>query len=343
MPDHQDTVPDIALPFSWDRYIGLLIAARGSLSEVARCLLERAPPAARPGDPLTVERGLRRLRDRPGSPPGDKYGRLLLRCFGLPALIAAHARQLGQYHSRLSDLPIPVRREQLHAFDLPPLTESPAAAWIHLALASLAHRDGDLPLTRRRADLARLALPGAPPEARIEWLLLRARLCADAGDCADAAAALDQAGALLDAAPDTADTDDRACYRARLLDQRAWLCSRRWREDPGVLSEAAALYAAIPDPDAPGAPTLPPFTGFRRAHGLAWCRWRMGGPGCHTAALDLARAAARHAGDGGLLRLRCMSLRLQAHITQDAGQDAAPLWRRVAQIAERLGDIGLRQ
>lgn len=284
------------MALTWGQYTELLISERGGLAELARCLMELAPTGL-PDDPQTIERGIRRLRAR-GHLPGEKYGRLLIRCMGIPSPIAAQARQLGQYHSRLSDLPVPTRRDQLRLWDRPPISESPLAAWIHIGLASLAHRSLDAAIIDRRLALARLVVRAAGPDAGLELALMEARLLSDRKERQQAMARLDEAQALLG---DTAlTTDDAACYFARFQDQRAYLTTRTGARDRAVLTEALALYRSIPLEDAP------PFAAFRRAHGEGWCLWRSGQP---EAGLHHARLAAQHAGDGGLIRMRISTLR----------------------------------
>ncbi len=311
------------LSFTWGQYVAQLTAERGGLAELARCLVEVAPASARlSDDPQTIERGLRRLRNL-GSAPGGRYGRLLIRCFGIPGSITTWARRLGQYHSRLADLPIAVRREQLRLWDRPPISEAPAAIWVHLALASLALRTRDGAQVEARMDLARLGLRRAEPPARVELALLEARLAADRGALEDAGDHLDTAEHTL---PDLG-REDAACVHARLLDQRAFLAVRGWRDAPGCLDDALALYDRIPTDG-------PPFARFRRAHGRAWCLWRQGD---RSAALSESRLAARHAGDGGLVRMRVLALTLQGHILRPEPAGAA-VWIRARQMAEALGD-----
>lgn len=303
----------LPLSVSWGDLVDLLAAERGSLAELARCLQDSAPPAASlSDDPLTVERGLRRLRRR-GHSSGDKYGRLLLRAFGLPGTMLAWARMLGQYHSRLSDLSVPVRHDQLRLWDRPPISESRAAAWIHLGLASLAHRRRDRQQVVHRMALASRVVARAEPAAALEHRLFEARLASDA------AALLDQAASELDAIEDR---HDRACYHARIQDQRAYRAARQgagWREG---MCAAQRLYASIPEGG-------PPFAAFRRAHGLAWCGWRLGEPG----ALRQAERAVEAAGDGGLLRFRCMALLLLGHVGGEPGA-----FDRAEAIADGLRD-----
>lgn len=306
----------LPLSVSWSDLVDLLAAERGSLAELARSLQDVAPASsAISDDPTTVERGLRRLRRR-GHAPGDKYGRLLLRAFGIPASVASWARMLGQYHSRLSDLSVPVRRDQLRLWDRPPISESRSAIWIHLGVASLAHRLQDPDQIGHRMALAAKLLAHAPPAAQLEHTLFEARLSPDSE------ALLTSAEVLLSAiAPD----DDRACYRARILDQRAYRAARSGADWRAGMEASRALYASIP---ADG----PPFAAFRRAHGLAWCGWRLGQPD----AIVQARLAVEAAGDGGLLRFRCMALSLLGRV---GGQDDA--FARALAIARSLHDAEL--
>ncbi|MEO0604710.1 MAG: hypothetical protein AAF211_24975 [Myxococcota bacterium] len=312
-----ETVATSLLPLSvsWRDLVDRLAAEHGSLAELARTVLDHAPASARlSGDPSTVERGLRRLRDR-GHAPGDKYGRVLLRLFGVPASMAAWARALGQYHSRLSDLSVPVRRDQLRLWDRPPIAESPVAVWIHLGLATVAHRADDAEQVRHRLELARKAgLARAEPAARLEALLFEARLAE--------LPSFQGAQALVEAIEDA---DDRACYVARWLDQRAYRAARSGSVDDRI-DRAQRLYEQIPLEG-------PPFVQFRRAHGLAWCAWRAGN---QDAAVAWAQRAVSAAGDGGLLRFRVMALKLLGHVTKQPEP-----FERALSIARALGDEAL--
>lgn len=305
------------LSLTWADLVDRLVEERGSLAEVVRVLYE-VHPGGLASDPSTVERGLRRLRGR-ATRPGDTYGRLLLRHFGLPADIVVWARALGTYHGPLLDLPMPLRREQLRLWDRPPLLESRHAAWIHLALASLAHGDGRLADTDRRLVLARLGARRAGPDAELELALFTARRRRDAGDDAAADELLASCPPLFDAV----DEPHRSCFRARWLDQRAYGLSRDWRVHPEQLHRAAELLEQI---DSGGVP----FVAYRHHHGLAWVRWRQG-DGARGA--THARAAIEVAGDGGLLRLRAASLSLLARIEPGS---AAVLRSRAAAILGRL-------
>lgn len=288
---------------TWADLVDQLAAELGGLAALARHLLDIAPEAlALSPDPLTIERGLRRLRRRAHAEP-NKYGLLLLRGLGIPRPFAAWAKDLGQYHSRCSDLPLDRRRDQLRLWNCPPTSASRSAIWIHLGLATIANDRGDAETRDHHLQIAEDQARHAEAAARTELALFQAVVAFDRGDRAAAAGELDRAEAGLEDLPDP---DERADYQARLLDQRAYQLARGWREDPQRLTLALAVYDQIPI-----GPEAPPFAAFRREHGRAWCLWRRGD---EEAALDASRSAARHAGDGGLLRFRGMALALQMDI-----------------------------
>jgi hypothetical protein len=309
--------------FAWAQLVDHLAREAGGLSELSRHLQDVAPASAGlSDDPMTVERGLRRLRTRSHA-EGNKYGRLLLRCYGLPGSVSAWAKEMGQYHSRSSDLPVALRADQLRLWDRPPVAESLDAVWVHLGLAMLAHRKLDLERTKRRASLAQETLSDARPAAAVELLLLQARLASDI-DTDDANRILADTRSALDR---LTDPGDKACYAARWLDQRAYQANRGWRQDPWRLTAGLALYDQIPE-DSPL-----PFVRFRRAHGRAFCLWKLRHPG----ALHVARTAVTHAGDGGFIRFRIMALSLQAHI-EPAGPARTALIDRAMGMAASVGD-----
>ncbi|WP_117208357.1 tetratricopeptide repeat protein [Allorhizocola rhizosphaerae] len=292
---------------TWGRYVQRLADEHGGWTALTHLLMRRAGPSAGlPEDPGSVERGLRRLRSR-GNAPGGQYGQWLLEHFGVPRPLDETARWMGQYHSRFSDLPLSMCEAQLRLWDRPPISESPAACWIRLGLASIAMRRGDIDTARLRLhDVGEL-----PPAARIEADLLHARL----GD----REALSRARAQIAVLP--RDTD-RDCYHARWADQRAYQLARDARYAAG-----ARFYRSI-DPDSPAA-----FALFRRHHGLAYCHWKLGDP---DRAAEHAEAALDHAGDAGLLRLRVMALRLLAHIRPGEAARFAQRADRIAQELEHL-------
>lgn len=319
-------VAHVADAFTWREYVHALRDELGGWVDLAEALEDRAPDEV-PEGPDSVIKGLKRLARR-SHQPGGRYGDLLLRVFGLPPSIRVWGRLMGQYHSRFADLPVGLRREQLLRWDRPPVSGSPAAAWVHLGLASLAHRDRDLVEANRRLSLAAdVRKPEAA--AQLEHALLTARIASDEGRPDDEAEAVRRAESLQ--AHDGLTRMDRLCYQARIADQRAYRVSRRWRSDPSALAEALALYEGIPFED------VPPFVAFRREVGIAWCLWRQGDP---DTALDRARRAHDHAGDGGFVRLRVMALNLMAGIGNEATN--GPLRTRARALAEALEDVDLR-
>ena len=314
----------LPLAWTWADVVDLHIAERGSLAELARTLQDVAPDSAGLSpDTMTVERGLRRLRKR-GNREGNRYGRLVLRCLGLPTSMSTWVREMGQYHSRCSDLPIPLKRDQLHRWDCPPLTESLAAIWVHVGLASIAHQLRDAPLRDQRLKLATHLKPRVATAAQLEVLLLSALVASDADDLQAARLHLGEARDLLLASPPPG--DDRAGYLARLHDQEAYLLTHAHRDDPERLHRALALYDAIP--------SVTPFAAFRREHGRAWCLWRLDR---RDEALAAAVIACQQAGDGGFVRFRVLTLGLRAHIL-GPGPEALAALARAEAMADRLGD-----
>ncbi|MCF2531798.1 hypothetical protein [Yinghuangia soli] len=284
---------------TWQRYLDHVTNEHGGWTALTHTLMRRAGPwAGLPLDPGTIERGLRRLRSR-GNASGGQYGRWLLEYFGVPQPLEETARWMGQYHGRFADLPLSLREAQLWLWDRPPITESPAACWIHLGLASVAMRRRDPRAAGLRlaqaADTARV-----DPAAHVESTLLEARLESDAGRAGHADQALARARSQIARLPQGGERD---CYHARWADQRAFLLIHGGPQPR--LSAAARLYRSI-DVRSPAA-----FARFRRDHGLAYCHWRLGD---RDRASRHARAAAEHAGDAGLLRFRVMALQLLARV-----------------------------
>lgn len=329
VPVHETGHPDaghIVDAFTWREYVHALRSDLGGWTALANALQDRAEGEL-VEDPESVITGLKRLA-RSGQGPGGKYGALLLRTFGLPPNIARWGRLMGQYHGRFADLPVGLRREQLLRWDRPPVSESPAAMWVHIGLASVALRDRDLAEAKRRVLLAS-EVRRPEVEARIEYELLVARVASEDGSAAAEAAALDAAEASL-GSPALSD-GDRLCYLARLLDQRAYRASRGWRADTTQLRDALALYERIPEVPAP------PFVAFRRALGRAWCLWRLGE---EEEARAEARAACDHAGDGGLVRFRVMGLNLLAQVSGDT-PEARDARARAENLTLALDDADL--
>jgi hypothetical protein len=329
--------------FDWADYVDWLTSTTGSLAAVADRLC-----AARgyKEDVGSIERALRRLRTR-GTQSGGTWGTRAIALFGLPTAIDERVRQLGQYHSRLAELPVSMCEDLVRVWDKPPITESRAGrAWLAVARASIAVRlakldDAIAIVDRARADLASTSHSNAtsnetgvvatPLAARIEALLIRAYV-ASRTNLAAVPALLDDATRLVDALD--ADTrasgardgsvraqpalaHDRVCLRARLADHRAYELNQR-----GDHEAAEAIYRAMPDEG-------PTFARTRRANGIAYARWRRGADD----AAQFALAAIEHAGDGGHLRGRAMALRNYARIANDANAQA-----RAVAIAQHLED-----
>jgi hypothetical protein len=142
-------------------------------------------------------------------------------------------------------------------------------------------------------------------------------------------AAREQVPALLEEAEhqlatSTIDLADRACFEARLVDQRAFIDNQKHTREGH--ERALARYRTLPSVD------VHPFASYRREAGLAYCQHALGDV---QTSLRHAQAAVRHAGDGGFVRLRVMGLLLEARILGDEGK--ATLERAHA-IALRLAD-----
>ncbi|WP_437506203.1 hypothetical protein [Sorangium sp. So ce1099] len=119
----------------------------------------------------------------------------------------------------------------------------------------------------------------------------------------------------------------RACLHARWIDQRAFQLNHPSPGEEPDWGGALALYASISAED------IHPFVSYRRDAGLAYGRWKLSE---RAAAIALAEAACRHAGDSGFIRLRAMALLLLARILGDEAGAAARA--RAIQIARRLED-----
>jgi hypothetical protein len=311
-----DQAPPVG--FTWDDYVAGLVSQAGSLTAVAERL---AATRSYEDDVGSIERALRRLRAR-GLRPGGKWGQALLMVFGLPTTVTARLRWMAAYHSRFSDLPVALCEDLVRLWDHPPTTERrESRGWLALARTSLALRRNDLPAASELLERAAAELgASAPVEARIEAALVRAFI-ASKREPARVPELLAQVEPLLES---VRSEDDRACLRVRWVDQRAYDLNRG-RDEAADPSAAEALYRQVPEADAP------PFVLCRRANGLAYARWKQG----HVdEAAGLAREAARHAGDGGHVRLRVMALSLLARI--DPRETASH--QRALEMSERLED-----
>lgn len=308
--------------FSWRTFVDSVAAERGSLAQAAALLAERRGFTE---DIESVERGLRRLRER-GGRDGGVWGQRALRCFGLPRGVTDRIRWMGQYHSRFTDLPASVAEELLRPWDRPPISESPARIWLLLARAGLS--------LRRREDPAAVLQQAARVDeqaetaARVELALVQA-FAFGRTDPVAAGKALDRAGDLIHSAANTLAPDDHACLFARYIDQRAYPLNKPMEGAPDH-DAALQLYLQIPTHG-------PAFARCRRENGLGHTRLRLGQ---RNAALEHARASVQASGDSGSLRMRAMALKLLASASE--GDAASLALDRARAIAEVLEDEALR-
>lgn len=291
------------------------MASHGTLAAVAERLAEARSHTE---SVQTIERGLRRLRAR-GQHDGGTWGRRVLRGFGIPGDIEGRVRWMGHYHSRFNDLPRSICLDLLRPWRRPPISESPARAWVWLGLTSVALRDRAL--EEGEACLVNAESVASGP-ARAEALLVRAfiegRRRPQRVD-----GLLDAAEAQIVALPDD---EDRACLWARLIDQRGYELNVRRKEHDA----ARALYAGLPTEG-------PPFALVRRHNGLGWCALVQGD---RDGAVAHAHTSVSHSGDAGSLRLRVMALNLLARAL--GGGEGAAVRARALAIAQRLEDEALR-
>jgi hypothetical protein len=309
---------------TWAAYIDWLVDGHGSLAGAAARL---AALRGYVDDAESIERALRRLRGR-GDRPGGVWGERALAAFGLPAAASERLRWMGSYHARFTDLPVAVCLDLLRAWDRPPVNEGASAhVWLALAHASCALRAADVDGGSAHLARARAASGRAEPAARAELLLAEAFVASRRDP--------DAVPGLLAAVAPLLDQDmpehDRACLRARWIDQRAYELNHARGGLPPDHAGAEELYWSLPDDGAP------PFARCRRANGLAYARWRFGDP---EAGAAHARAAADHAGDGGHVRLRAMAHTMLARIV--GGAEGAEARRRAVAIASWLDDEQLR-
>jgi hypothetical protein len=307
--------------FDWAAFVDEVIAERGSLAGAAQYLAERRNFTE---DVASVERGLRRLRER-GNKDGGVWGQRALRGFGLPAAIGDRIRWMGQYHTRFTDLPASLCDELLRPWDRPPVSATPARIWLLLGHASLA--------LRRRQDVhalleqAGLLVAHAELAAKIELALVET-FAWGRSDPPLARAALDRARQLLEIRDEPMSDHDRACLFARFIDQVAYPLNK---PGSGAASHeaAASLYEQIP---ADG----PLFARCRRENGLGWTRLQLGE---RERARVHALASVQAAGDSGSLRLRAMALNLLANASE--GDEAREAKARARAIAQQLEDEAL--
>lgn len=314
--------------WGWREYLAALVEAHGTLTAVAWKLIERGEG---PDDVASVERALRRLRERAGR-EGGVWGQRVLRRFGVPRAIEDRLRWMGLYHSPFNDLPIALCEDQLRLWDQPPVSVSRARVWIELAAASVALRKRAFDDARGKLAAAAKTLSLPDPQAaglvdaRVETALSSAYLESRSGTAELVQAYLQQAERPLSAAGSALSASDRACFQARLVDQQAFRCNQA-----GDYAAALALYRSLPTAD------VHPFASYRREAGLAFGCLQLGD---RPQARQHALAACEQAGDGGYTRLRVMALLMLARV-EDA-PTAAAIRDRAEAIATRLGDEELQ-
>lgn len=313
-----------AAAFSWAEYVAWVVERHGSLAAAAERL---AAHRGYKDDAASIERALRRLRAR-GQRDGGTWGARALAAFGLPEAVDARARWMGMYHSRFTDLPVPLCQDLVRLWDRPPVSDSPAGAvWLALAHASCALRGSSSAGAEPHVRRARASARHAPPEARAELLLVEAFM-ASRGDLARVPPLLAEVEPLLG---EPMPAHDRACLFARWIDHRGYELNKARPGRAPDPAGAEALYRLIPTDGAP------PFALCRRASGLAYARWKQG---FLDEGAALAREAVRHAGDGGHLRLRAMALTMVARIV--GGEEGVGARGRALAIAASLEDEALR-
>lgn len=314
--------------FSWESLVLAFVEDCGGWAALTDELIRRSRGASDlPSDAQVVEKGLRRLAKRQHK-TGGQYGRWMLRYFGIPPSLERWAEWIGQFHSRFTDLPTSLRFEQLSLWDRPPVTESRLAAWVHVGMSSVLlgmQREED---AVRRLEFATATAEVAGVACRIEVALLRAKLLTDAGDRATARSMFQAVERWL-ADPGLSE-DTRASYRARLVGQRAYHCTRPESGAAPDLETAQSLFESISDE-----PFIP-FVAFRKCNGLAYCHWQKGDL---VQGVAFARLAEQHAGDGGFVRFRVMALNLLARMLP--GEDGAAVRRRAEVLSRLLEDEDL--
>ncbi|HSO41014.1 MAG TPA: hypothetical protein VLT33_51165 [Labilithrix sp.] len=309
--------------FTWGDLLEDLVAREGTLTAVAEKL---AAAGKWEEDVGSVERALRRLRGR-GQKAGGKWGTRALAVFGLPGSVRARLRWMGAYHSRFTDLPVSVCDDLVRLWDHPPTTERREdRVWLALARATIALRGNDFIAAKAELDRAERDLTVAPEAAKIEAALVLGFIASRAAP-EDVAALLARVPPLMKRVPEG---DERACLHARYIDQRAYALGTK-DDDDAVGAERESMYRQIPTENAP------PFALCRRANGLAYALWKQGKK---EEAAAHAREAARHAGDGGHVRMRAMALAMLARI--ERGPEGEEARQRATEISRRLEDETLK-
>ncbi len=328
MAESLSTGEEPSVGFDWGMLVGYHSTVLGGLTALADELVRRVGVTSTEAlDLEAAKRGLRRLEGR-GNRDGGQYGRWLLRLFGMPPDVVRRLRYVAQYHSRFSDLPDEIRREQVMIWQRPPVTDSNLIAWVWLALASIELRAERAALCRNLIVAARQKATPAGATAMMEIDLLDARQVTDMGQWAEAEALLDRVDDALAAGIDEA--EDALCYRVRVNAQRAFVITHRDR-GPEAYRRAQELFHAVADDSGI------PFVDYRRTAGLAHCAWKLGDA---VAARKLAFKAAEHAGDGGFVRFRAMAYNMLARMHE--GVDAVAYRDRADRLARSIGDLHIR-
>ncbi len=310
--------------FSWGDHVQWLVEKFGSLSALAQKLSALRGYAE---DIETIERALRRLRTR-GQRDGGTWGTRVLAAFGLPEGVDKRTRWMGAYHSRFTDLPLPVCQDLVRLWDRPPVSDAPASAvWLALAHATCALRGDDRDAAEKHLRAGRAVMAKGPPEARAELMLAEGFVLSRT----DPSRVPSILAAVETVFKEEMVPDDKACLYARWIDQLAYEKNRSRDKKPPDYAGAERLYQTIPVEGAP------PFALCRRANGLAFSRWKQG---FREEGEALARAACEHAGDGGHLRLRAMALNMFARIA--GGEEGENARKRALAIAAALEDEALQ-
>ncbi len=298
-------------PFDWGDFVTWLTETHGSLAAIADLLARDRGYAE---DTETIARALRRLRKKRGG-DGGVWGRRALTRFGLSSAVESRLRFFAHYHSRFTDLPVPLADDLLRFWDRPPIANTNARVFLLLGRATTTLRRGEDP----RDLLDQITrVTSCPPEAIAEHALIEAYVVSRSDEDATARW-LDKAADAIQA---TSPSPDRDCLHARLIDQRAYPLNRVARDHEG----AKKLYEEIPDDAAPFALT-------RKHNGLGWTLYKLGE---REHAEEHARRSLAIAGDAGSRRLRAMALRLLARVTKDDRY-----LKRAQAIANALEDTAL--
>ncbi|MCZ7678764.1 MAG: hypothetical protein M5U28_08340 [Sandaracinaceae bacterium] len=309
----------------WADVVGALVREHGGWTALAEELVRRGKGAFElPRDLGSIERGLRRLsgRGQREGRPVRPLARALLRHAGRHRALALVARPVPP--PLRGPAGVDARASSSSGIDRRCATRRPGpgstSAWPRWPCAG--DRAGvDARLARAASKLGR-----ASAALRLEHGLFAARIASEDGDRAAEARLALSVEALL-GAPELS-AEDAACYRARLLDAKAY---RLLHPDAGVarLAEARACYEAIEGEV--------PFALMRRALGLAYCDYR---EGARASALSRSLEAAEHAADGGLVRFRVMAFNLASRAAD--GPEASRLRERARRLSLLLEDEDLR-